>query len=46
MDQKTGNTTIYAEGSRWVNEKGTTVTISNPGDVPAVQWVYVMNEKG
>ncbi len=46
VNQKTGTTTIYAEGSRWINEKGTTVTVSNPGDVPAVQWVYVLNEKG
>ena len=46
VDQKKGTTTLYSKGSRWVNEKGTTVTVSNPGDVPAIQWVYVLNEKG
>ncbi len=46
MNHEMGTTTVYAAGSRWSNPKGVTVTVSNPGDVPAIQWVYVLNEKG
>ena len=35
-----GTTTIYATGSRWTQKKGHKVTVSNNGDVLAVQWVY------
>ena len=40
-----GTTTIYAAGSRWSQAKGQTVTVTNPGDVPAVQWVYELYPK-
>ncbi len=40
-----GTTTLYAAGSRWSQSKGQTVTVSNPGDVAAVQWVYELYYK-
>lgn len=40
-NHKTGATTVYTAGSRWqMPPKGTEVTVSNPGNVPAVQYVY------
>ena len=45
VDQKTGASTLYAAGSRWAPVKGSTVTISNPGDVTHVHWVYAMIAK-
>lgn len=42
----TGVTTLFVAGSRWrMPPKGTEVTVTNPGNVPAVQWVYRMIEK-
>ncbi len=39
-------TTVYVAGSRWrMPPKGTKVTVANPGNVPAVQWVYRLIEK-
>ena len=39
-------TTVYVAGSRWrMPPKGTKVTVTNPGNVPAVQWVYRLIEK-
>ncbi len=39
-------TTVYVAGSRWrMPPKGTKVTVANPGNVPAVQWVYRIIEK-
>lgn len=45
MNQKTGVANFYAPGSRWVNEKGSTITVANPGNVVAIQWVYTLVEK-
>ena len=46
-DHTTGVTTIYAPGSRWrMPPKGTKVTVANNGSVPAVQFVYLLVEKG
>jgi uncharacterized cupin superfamily protein len=46
-DHTTGVTTIYAPGSRWrMPPKGTKVTVANNGNVPAVQFVYMLVEKG
>ncbi len=42
MNHTKGTTTVHTTGSRWVNEKGDVVTVSNPGDTVAVQWVYVL----
>ena len=43
----TNTTTVFVAGSRWrMPPKGTKVTVSNPGNVPAVQWVYRLVEKG
>ncbi|MFQ6018757.1 MAG: hypothetical protein ACE5KF_11265 [Kiloniellaceae bacterium] len=39
-------TTVYVSGSRWrMPPKGTKVTVTNPGNIPAVQWVYRLIEK-
>ncbi len=39
-------TTVYVAGSRWrMPPPGTKVTVANPGNVPAVQWVYRLIEK-
>ena len=35
-----GKSDVYASGSRWLAEKGSTVTLSNPGNVVHVHWVY------
>ena len=41
-----GTTTLYAAGSRWrMPAKGTKITITNPGNVPAVQFIYRLIEK-
>ncbi len=45
VDQESGASTLYAAGSRWAPVKGSTVTISNPGDVTHVHWVYAMIAK-
>ncbi len=46
-DHSTGVTTVYAPGSRWrMPPKGTKVTVANHGSVPAVQFVYMLVEKG
>jgi len=46
VDHDLGITTVYEAGSRWaMPEKGTKITVSNPGNVPAVQWVYGLVEK-
>jgi uncharacterized cupin superfamily protein len=46
-DHTTGVTTIYGPGSRWrMPPKGTKVTVANNGSVPAVQFVYMLVEKG
>lgn len=43
----TGVTTLRVAGGRWrMPDKGTKVTVTNPGNVPAVQWVYRLIEKG
>ena len=45
-DHALKTTTVYVAGSRWrMPPKGTKVTITNPGNVPAVQWVYRLIEK-
>ena len=47
FDHSTGVTTVYAPGSRWrMPPKGTKVTVANNGSVPAVQFVYMLVEKG
>jgi uncharacterized cupin superfamily protein len=40
-----GTTTVYATGSRFSQAKGQKVTVSNPGDTLAVQWVYELYGK-
>ncbi len=46
-NHSTGVTTIYGPGSRWrMPAKGTKVTVANNGSVPAVQFVYMLVEKG
>jgi len=41
-----GTTNVYAAGSRFSGgSKGQKVTVSNPGDVLAVQWVYDLYRK-
>ena len=46
VDHGQRTTTVYVAGSRFAPEKGTTMTVSNPGDVPGVVWVYRLIEKG
>ncbi len=42
-----GTTTLHTAGSRWrMPAKGTKITITNPGNVPAVQFIYRLIEKG
>ena len=42
-----GTTTLHAAGSRWrMPPKGTKVTVTNPGNIPAVQFVDRLIEKG
>lgn len=44
---ETGETAVRTAGSRWrMPPKGTKVNISNPGSVPAVQFVYRLIEEG
>lgn len=46
-NHSTGVTTLYVVGSRWrMPPKGTEVTVTNPGNEPAVQWVYRLIEMG
>jgi len=40
LNQDTGETNLYAPGSRWINTKGATITVANPGDEVAIQYVY------
>ena len=40
LNHDLGTTTVYSAGSRWSQEKGWNITVSNPGDDLAVQWVY------
>ena len=43
----TGATALRTAGSRWrMPPKGTKVNITNPGNTPAVQFVYRLIEKG
>ncbi len=43
----TGATALRTAGSRWrMPSQGTKVNITNPGNVPAVQFVYRLIEKG
>ena len=44
VDHANGTTTIYTEGARWAPQKGATYSISNPGDVTHVHWVYALVE--
>ncbi len=40
-----GQTTLHTAGGRWrMPAKGTKITVTNPGDVPAVQFVYRLIE--
>ncbi len=42
-----GKTTLHTAGGRWrMPAKGTKITVTNPGNVPAVQFVYRLIEKG
>ena len=42
-----GETTLHTAGSRWrMPAKGTKITVTNPGNVTAVQFVYRLIEKG
>ena len=41
-----GQTTLHTAGGRWrMPAKGTKITVTNPGNVPAVQFVYRLIEK-
>ena len=41
-----GTTTLHTAGGRWrVPAKGTKITVSNPGNIPAIQFVYRLIEK-
>lgn len=42
VNQTKGTTEVHSPGSYWVNDKGDIITVSNPGDVPAVQWVHAL----
>ncbi len=43
----TGETALHTAGSRWrMPPKGTKVNITNTGNIPAVQFVYRLIEKG
>ncbi len=43
----TGETALHIAGSRWrMPPKGTKVNITNPGNIPAVQFIYRLVEKG
>ncbi len=43
----TGETALHTAGSRWrMPPKGTKVNITNTGNIPAVQFVYRLVEKG
>ncbi len=42
-----GQTTLHTAGGRWrMPAKGTKITVTNPGNVPAVQFVYRLIETG
>ncbi len=42
-----GQTTLHTAGGRWrMPAKGTKITVTNPGNVPSVQFVYRLIEKG
>ncbi|MFQ5757632.1 MAG: hypothetical protein ACE5H7_16260 [Acidiferrobacterales bacterium] len=42
-----GTTTLHTAGGRWrMPAKGTKITVSNPGNTPAIQFVYRLIEKG
>ncbi len=42
-----GKTTLHTAGGRWrMPAKGTKITVSNPGNIPAIQFVYRLIEKG
>ena len=42
-----GTTTLHTAGGRWrMPAKGTKITVSNPGNIPAIQFVYRLIEKG
>ena len=41
-----GTTTLHTAGGRWrMPAKGTKITVSNPGNIPAIQFVYRLIEK-
>ncbi len=42
-----GTTTLHTAGGRWrMPAKGAKITVSNPGNIPAIQFVYRLIEKG
>ncbi len=45
VDHTNGTTTLYQAGSHWAPTKGTSVTISNPGDDIHVHWAWALIEK-
>lgn len=45
IDHTSGTSTLYTAGSRWAPRKGGIFTISNPGEVTHVHWVYALIEK-
>ncbi len=42
VDHTAGTSTLYTAGSRWAETKGSTFTISNPGDDIHVHWMYTL----
>ncbi len=45
VDHTLGTSNLYTPGSRWAPHKGSSVTITNPGDVTHVHWVLALIEK-
>ncbi len=45
VDHTNGTTTVYTVGSRWAPQEGIKFTISNPGDVTHVHWIYRLVRK-
>lgn len=45
VDHTNGTSTIYTVGSRWAPEEGIKFTLTNPGDVTHVHWIYRLVRK-
>ncbi len=45
VDHTNGTSTIYTVGSRWAPPEGIKFTLTNPGDVTHVHWIYRLVRK-